>query len=75
MNTDVPLAITSDEITTYQCDGVALLPEMFDEDWIKLLKQGLYANCENPTDRSRVWDRYFTIGTLTLLLENDNEDA
>lgn len=75
MNTDVPRAITPDEITTYQCDGVALLTEMYDEDWIKLLKQGLYVNCENPTDRSRVRDRYFTIGTLTLLLENDNEDA
>jgi ectoine hydroxylase-related dioxygenase (phytanoyl-CoA dioxygenase family) len=30
---------------------------MFDGEWIDLLKQGLLANCDDPTDRSRVWDR------------------
>lgn len=57
MNTNVPRTITSDEIATYQRDGVVLLPEMFDADWIELLSVGLTANCKNPTDRSRVWDR------------------
>jgi len=57
MNTDVPRAITPGEISTYQRDGVVLLSNMFDSDWIELLRQGLSANCENPTDRSRVWDR------------------
>jgi len=57
MNTDVPRAITADEIATYQRDGVILLPDMFDGDWIELLKQGLATNCDNPTDRSRVWER------------------
>ena len=57
MNTDIPRAITADEILTYHQDGVVLLREMFDEDWIDLLKKGLIANCANPTDRSRVWDR------------------
>jgi len=57
MNTDPPRAITSDEVATYHQDGVVLLPGMFDGDWIDLLKQGLLANCNNPTDRSRVWDR------------------
>jgi hypothetical protein len=57
MNTDVPRAITTDEITTYQRDGVVLLPAMFDWDWIVMLQQGLTANGEDPTDRSRVWDR------------------
>jgi len=57
MNYDVPRAITSDEIATYQRDGVVLLPEMFDRDWIELLNNGLVANCTNPTDRSRLWDR------------------
>ena len=57
MNYDLPRAITSDEITTYQRDGVVLLPEMFDGDWIELLNKGLLTNCKNPTDRSRVWDR------------------
>ena len=57
MNTDMPRAVSSKEIAFYQHDGVVLLPEMFDADWIELLKNGLIANCENPTDRSRVWDR------------------
>jgi len=57
MNTDIPRAITSDEIAIYHRDGVVLLPRMFDGDWIDLLKQGLVANCDDPTDRSRVWDR------------------
>ena len=57
LNTDLPRAVTSAEIATYQNDGVVLLPEMFDADWIELLANGLAANCENPTDRSRVWDR------------------
>jgi ectoine hydroxylase-related dioxygenase (phytanoyl-CoA dioxygenase family) len=57
MNIDLPRRITSDEIETYHRDGVVLLPEMFDADWIELLQTGLIANCENPTDRSRVWNR------------------
>ena len=57
MNRDIPRALTSDEIETYHRDGVVLLPAMFDGDWIDVLKQGLAANCDNPTDRSRVWDR------------------
>jgi len=64
MNIDVPRAITSDEIATYQRDGVVLLPEMFDADWIELLDKGLVANCKNPTDRSRVWDRDTTGRTM-----------
>jgi ectoine hydroxylase-related dioxygenase (phytanoyl-CoA dioxygenase family) len=57
MNTNSPRAITADEVETYHRDGVVLLPEMFDKDWIELLKHGLDANCNNPTNRSRVWDR------------------
>lgn len=57
MNTDAPRAITPDEIATYHRNGVVLLPGMFDGKWIDLLKQGLLANCDAPTDRSRVWDR------------------
>lgn len=57
MNTDIPRAISPDEIETYHRDGVVLLPGMFDRGWIDLLKQGLAANCDDPTNRSRVWDR------------------
>ncbi len=57
MNSDIPRAISEAEIATYHRDGVVPLPGLFDPDWIQLLKQGLEANCEDPTDRSRVWDR------------------
>lgn len=57
MNTDIPRKITASEISAYRRDGVILLSNMFDSDWIELLRQGLSANCENPTNRSRVWDR------------------
>ncbi len=57
MNSDIPRAITCDEIAAYHRDGVVLLPRMFDGEWIDLLKQGLVANCNDPTGRSRVWDR------------------
>ena len=57
MNIDLPRAVTADEISTYHQDGVVLLPSMFDDEWIQLLKDGLSANCEKPSSRSRVWDR------------------
>jgi len=57
MNADIPRAITADEVGSYHRDGVVLLPAMFDEAWIESLKLGLDANCKDPTDRSRVWDR------------------
>jgi ectoine hydroxylase-related dioxygenase (phytanoyl-CoA dioxygenase family) len=57
MNTDLFRAITLNEVETYHRDGVLLLRGMFDKDWIDLLNKGLDANCESPTERSRIWDR------------------
>ncbi len=57
MNTDLPRDINAEEIATYHRDGVVLLPEMFDAGWIDLLRAGLQANCDAPSQRSRVWDR------------------
>ena len=57
MNTDLPRAITADEITTYQRDGVVFLAGMFDAGWITLLQSGLERHCRKPTGRARVWDR------------------
>ncbi len=57
MNTDLPQAITPSEIETYQRDGVVLLSDMFDADWIALLRSGLVKNRQHPTRRSRIWDR------------------
>lgn len=57
MNQQLPREITSDEISTYHRDGVVLLKEIFDSDWITILKQGLVNNGSNPTHRARTWDR------------------
>ena len=55
MNTGLLRTITPEEVETYHRDGVLLLPEMFDKDWIELLNKGLDANIEAPTRRSRIW--------------------
>lgn len=57
MNLNIPRDITPEEIDAYHRDGVVLLSAMFDQDWIALLDRGLSVNRENPTDRSRIWDR------------------
>ena len=57
MNREMCREITPDEVASFHRDGVVLLSGMFDRDWIELLKRGLLANCDNPTQRSRVWDR------------------
>lgn len=57
MDNTILHAITQDHIETFQRDGVVLLKDMFDADWIDLLKTGLKENCAQPTYRSRVWDR------------------
>lgn len=57
MNSSLPRDITRKEYDEYHQNGVVFLSNMFGEDWIELLNSGLTANCNNPTDRSRVWDR------------------
>ncbi len=34
-----------------------MLPAMFDQSWIDLLRSGLDAHLQKPTQRARVWDR------------------
>ncbi len=57
LNNDAPRPVTTEEIASYQQQGVVMLPGLFDTEWIDLLDKGLIANCAEPTDRSRVWDR------------------
>ena len=55
MNTELLRAITVEEVETYHRDGVLLLKNMFDKDWIELLNKGLDVNIKTPTRRSRIW--------------------
>lgn len=57
MNSLPLTSVSQEQIDAFGRDGVVLLPEMFDSDWIELLRRGLQSNCDNPTDRARVWDR------------------
>ena len=57
MNTELLRSLTTKEIEAYHRDGVLLLKNMFDADWIKLLNKGLDLNCKSPTERSRIWDK------------------
>jgi len=57
MNTEIRREICVNEIDAYHRDGVVLIKDMFDSDWIDVLKRGLTNNCENPTHRARTWDR------------------
>ena len=57
MNTNLLRTITPEEVDTYHRDGVLLLQNMFDKDWIELLNNGLDVNIEKPTKRSRIWHK------------------
>ena len=57
MNTNLLRTITPEEIDTYHRDGVLLLQNMFDKDWIELLNKGLDVNIKIPTKRSRIWHK------------------
>tara|TARA_B100001964_G_scaffold69404_1_gene78707 strand:- start:61 stop:339 length:279 start_codon:yes stop_codon:yes gene_type:complete len=48
MNTEILRSLTSKEVDTYNRDGVLLLENMFDKDWIKILNKGLDVNIKNP---------------------------
>ena len=49
--------ITDLDKKTFQNMGVVFLPEMFDNDWIQSLKEGVGKNLANPGNRMRIWDR------------------
>lgn len=57
MNTELPREVTADEIEAYHRNGVVLIKDMFDSEWIDTLKRGMITNSENPTHRARTWDR------------------
>ena len=57
MNANLLRTITPEEVDTYHRDGVLLLQNMFDKDWIELLNKGLDVNIKTPTRRSRIWHK------------------
>ncbi|NNE13028.1 MAG: hypothetical protein HKN41_12380 [Ilumatobacter sp.] len=57
MNSEPIRAVADDEIEAFDRDGVVMLPGIFDDEWITLLRAGLARNLADPTRRSRTWDR------------------
>jgi len=57
MNSKPLHPVSPEDIKKFHEDGVVLLSGMFDQEWIDVLNRGLTTNCEDPTNRSRVWDR------------------
>ena len=57
MNKEILRPISQNEIEQFDHDGVILLKEMFDLEWISNLSQGLDKNIDLPSNRSRIWDR------------------
>ena len=53
----LPREITSSEVANFRADGVVMLSGMFGTEWLDLLRAGLDRHLENPTSRSRIWDR------------------
>lgn len=53
----MPNEITDAEVATYHRDGVVLLRNMFDREWIDLLDKGLETQLSTPTQRARAWNR------------------
>jgi len=57
MNNELLRPLTAKEVDTYHRDGVLLLKNMFDKNWIELLNKGLDVNSKCPTERSRIWHK------------------
>ena len=51
MNKYLPIQITTDQQQQFTRDGVVCLRELFDEDWIKLLTDGIEHNLLEPGKR------------------------
>jgi ectoine hydroxylase-related dioxygenase (phytanoyl-CoA dioxygenase family) len=49
--------LTESDVETYHRDGVVVLRDQFDLDWIRLLDRGLDSQLDSPTYRARIWDR------------------
>ena len=49
--------LSSEQISKFDSDGVILLRNAVNVDWIDLLRRGLSRNISTPTPRHRIWNR------------------
>ena len=55
MQPEFKRTLSKAEIATYNTDGVLLIRQAFDPEWIEGLSKGLEHNRGNPTHRARRW--------------------
>ena len=63
MNEKMLRPISQNEIEQFDHDGVILLKEMFDSEWISTLRQGPDKHIVFPSNRPSIWDRDETART------------
>ncbi len=44
--------VTDNQISSYQRDGVVLLKNLFDNQWLKIAAEGIEENLRNPSKRT-----------------------
>ena len=49
--------ISDQQVKSFFNDGVVILRNVFDSEWISLLKKGIAKNLSEPGEDSRIWDR------------------
>ena len=57
MNRTLLKKITDEQIDTFYKEGVIILRNYFDKDWVSILCEGVKKNLSNPSERKRVWNR------------------
>ena len=57
MNANLQSIISDQQVKSFFNDGVVILRNVFDFEWISLLKNGIAKNLSEPGEGSRIWDR------------------
>ena len=57
MKANLQSKISDQQVKSFFNDGVVILRNVFDSEWISLLKNGIAKNLSEPGEGSRIWDR------------------
>ena len=57
MKANLQSKISDQQVKSFFNDGVVFLRNVFDSEWISLLKNGIAKNLSEPGEGSRIWDR------------------
>ena len=57
MKANLQSKISDKQVESFFKNGVVILRNVFDSEWISLLKNGIARNLSEPGEGSRIWDR------------------